>query len=212
MADSQVWPVIHGERHALAADLDGLTDEQWSTPSLCTGWSVAEVLGHMTATAKLSPAGFFTGLVRSGFRFNDMSAKNVARETAGGAAQTLATFRTTVTATTHPPGPTITWLGETIVHSEDIRRPLGIAHDYPVAALTQVADFYKGSNVLLHSKTRISGLTLRATDADWSTGAGPEVTGPLLSLVLAMTGRRVADDLSGEGSTTLRARLDSPAG
>jgi len=208
MADSAVWPTIHAERTALAADLDGLTDEQWSTPSLCSGWSVREVLGHMTATAKMTPGRFFTGLLSSGFRFNALSAKNVARETAGTPADTLAAFRGTLTSTTHPPGPLPTWLGETILHAEDIRRPLGIAHDYPIEALTRVADFYKGSNLLLHSKSRIAGLAMKATDANWSTGSGTEVTGPLLSLVLAMTGRKAAlEDLSGEGLDTLRGRI-----
>jgi hypothetical protein len=74
-----------------------------------------------------------------------------------------------------------------------------------------VADFFKGSNLLIGSKNRIAGLTLRATDADWRTGAGPEVSGPLLSLVLAMTGRAAAlADLSGDGLATLRSRY--PAG
>jgi hypothetical protein len=70
-----------------------------------------------------------------------------------------------------------------------------------------VADFYKGSNLLIGSKNRIAGLTLRATDADWSHGTGPEVSGPILSLVMAMTGRKAADDdLTGDGVGTLRSR------
>ena len=54
-----IWPVVHAERRALAADLAALTPEQWQTPSLCTGWSVHDVLAHMVATAKETPAGFF---------------------------------------------------------------------------------------------------------------------------------------------------------
>jgi hypothetical protein len=94
-----------------------------------------------------------------------------------------------------------------IVHSEDIRRPLGITHQYPTAAVVQVADFYQGSNLLIGAKRRIEGLTLRATDAAWSHGTGPEVSGPIIAIVLAMTGRKTAaDDLTGDGVTTLRAR------
>jgi uncharacterized protein (TIGR03083 family) len=112
-----------------------------------------------------------------------------------------------LTSVKHPPGPAATWLGETIVHGEDIRRALGIKHAYPADAVVTVADFYKGSNLLIGSKNRIAGLTLRATDADWSHGTGPEVKGSVLSLVLAMTGRTVADDdLAGDGVTTLRSR------
>jgi uncharacterized protein (TIGR03083 family) len=208
MASASPWPTIHDERKALAADLESLSDKQWATPSLCAGLSVREVLGHMTATAAMTPPKFFAGLIASGFRFNAMSAKAVARQVEGSPADTLARFKEELTATTHPPGPLDSWLGETIVHSEDIRRPLGIGHAYPVDALTRVADLYKGSNVLIGGKKRVAGLTLRATDADWSTGTGPEVSGPAVALVLAIAGRPAAlEDLSGEGVATLKSRM-----
>jgi len=201
------WPTIHAERRALAVDLSGLTEEQWSTPSLLPRWSVLDVLAHMTVTAKTTPPGFFFRLAKSGFKFHQMADANIAEERRGGAAATLADFRAQESATKHPPGPGETWLGETIVHSEDIRRPLGIAHTYPSDALTSIANFYKGSDLLIGSKSRIAGLTLRASDVDWSTGEGPEVSGPLLSLVLAMTGRKDAlRDLSGEGMPLLESR------
>jgi uncharacterized protein (TIGR03083 family) len=207
MPNTSPWPVIHTEREALADDLAGLDDANWSTPSLFAGWSVREVLAHMTATAKKTPAKFFADLAGAGFRFNAMTAKDVAREASGTPADGLAEFRSQVNATSHPPGPIDAMLGEAIVHSEDIRRPLGISHTYPTDAVTRVADFYKGSNLLIGTKKRIEGLTLRATDARWSTGIGPEVCGPALSLVLVMTGReQPIDDLSGEGVPTLRAR------
>jgi hypothetical protein len=99
-------------------------------------------------------------------------------------------------------------VGEVVLHGEDIRRPLGIRRDYPTETLVTVADFYKGSNLLLGTKTRIAGLSLRATDADWSTGAGPEVRGPMISLLLGMTGRSAGlSDLSGDGLATLRSRI-----
>jgi hypothetical protein len=50
-------------------------------------------------------------------------------------------------------------------------------------------------------------LRLRATDSDWAHGDGPEVSGPMISLVLAMTGRKGAhSDLTGEGLTILAER------
>ena len=75
---SSPWPMIHAERAALVADLEGLPDERWATPSLCEGWTVQEVLGHMTATAKSTPARFFRGLAAAGFKFNAMTAKDAA--------------------------------------------------------------------------------------------------------------------------------------
>jgi uncharacterized protein (TIGR03083 family) len=208
MAQPSPWPVIHAERKALVSDLGSLTDTQWATPSLCDGWTVGEVLGHMSATARITPPTFLTSMIGSGFRFNAMVAKGVARETEAGPDATLARFAERETATTHPPGPVDAMLGECIIHGEDIRRPLGIEHDYPVDAVTRVADFYKGSNLIIGAKKRIAGLTLRATDTDWSTGSGPEVSGPILSLLLAMTGRPAAvADLAGDGTATLRSRM-----
>jgi hypothetical protein len=98
-------------------------------------------------------------------------------------------------------------LGETIVHAEDIRNPLGIHHAYPIDAVVQAADFFTGSNLIIGAKRRISGLTLRATDTNWSHGSWSEVSGPLLALVMAMTGRKaVAGALSGQGVSALQAR------
>jgi uncharacterized protein (TIGR03083 family) len=207
MADSP-WPLIQAEREALAVDLAKLDESAWRTPSLCAGWTVRDVLGHMTATARMTPPKFFLGLARSGFRFNVMTADDVRRETAGSAAAGLAGFRDLIGATTHPPGPVDAMLGESIVHGEDIRRPLFIIREYPAAAVTRAADFYKSSNLIVGGKKRIAGLRLRATDADWSTGDGPQVEGPAISLLLAMVGRAAAvRDLSGDGLSTLAARI-----
>ena len=73
--------------------------------------------------------------------------------------------------------------------------------------MVQVADFYKNSNLIIGTKRRIDGLSLRATDVDWSHGSGPEVAGPILDLLMAMTGRKpAASQLTGEGVATLQAR------
>jgi hypothetical protein len=84
---------------------------------------------------------------------------------------------------------------------------LAIQHEYPKDAVVRLADFYKGSNLVVGTKRRIEGLTLRATDADWPHGSGPEVSGPIMPLVMAMTGRKDAlDNLTGDGVSTLRTR------
>ena len=204
---TSIWPTVHAERAALAADLDGLDEEQWSTPSLCEGWSVRDVLAHMAATAKISTLAFFPKLVGSGFSLSRMQEKDLAHERGASPGDTLAGFRAIVTSSKHPPGPSVTWLGETVVHAEDIRRPLGMTHSYPVDALVQVADSYKRSNLVMGSKRRIEGVALRATDTDWSHGDGPQAAGPMLSLLLVIAGREAGlADLDGEGVATLASR------
>jgi uncharacterized protein (TIGR03083 family) len=207
MLKGDVWVSIHAGRQALADDLATLTAAQWATPSLCAGWTVRDVLAHMTATAKMTPPRFFGKLVTSGFSFTKLQSRDIAAEKGTSAAETLARFAAEVNSSKHPPGPNDSWLGETLVHSEDIRRPLGIAHAYHTDAAVQVANFYQGSNLLIGAKTRIAGLTLRATDTDWQHGQGPQVSGPMMSLVMAMTGRKAAlDDLSGDGVPMLAPR------
>jgi uncharacterized protein (TIGR03083 family) len=213
MAESNPWPTIHAERAALAADLESLSDEQWNMPSWCAGWSVREVLGHMTSTAGMTTWKFVTSWAGTGFRFNVMNERNAAGQLEGTPADTLARFNAVLSAETHPPGPVDAMLGEVVVHAADIRRPLEIPHEYPPETLIRVADFFRRSNLILGSKTRVAGLTLRASDTEWGAdGAGPEVTGPMLALVMVMTGRPAAlRELSGNGLDTLRSRLPPPA-
>ncbi len=205
---SSPWPLIHAERRALADDLETLKDAKWDTSSLCDGWSVRQVLAHMTATAEMTPLRFFPKLAGSGFSLTKLSHKDMAERLGGEPANTLARFKANLTSKKSPPGPADSWLGETVVHSEDIRRPLKMKHDYLPDAVRRVADFYKKSNLVVGAKKRIAGLTLMATDADWTHGSGPDVSGPLLSLVMAMTGRSAAlEDLSGPGLQTLESRM-----
>ena len=70
-----------------------------------------------------------------------------------------------------------------------------------------VADNWKKSNLLIDAKRRIRGTRLRATDLNWEYGSGPEGSGPLISLILAMVGRKgVYPDLSGDGLSILSSR------
>ncbi|MGH9007780.1 MAG: maleylpyruvate isomerase family mycothiol-dependent enzyme [Acidimicrobiales bacterium] len=170
--------------------------------------SAYDVLAHLIATTRLTPSRFFPALAASGFKFDRLVATRLKRELGASGADTLANLWSRVDTTSHPPGPVMAMVGEIVVHSGDIGRPLGITHAYDADALTSAADFYKSSNLLIGAKTRIAGLTLRATDVDWSTGSGPEVSGPLIALVLAMCGRSATSgDLSGEGAATLASRL-----
>jgi uncharacterized protein (TIGR03083 family) len=207
MADD-IWPVVHAERRALADDLAGATPAQWATPSLCAGRTVQDTLAHMAATAEMTPPAFLAKMLAAGFRFERMADTEIRARTAGGPAATLERFRADVDRSSGPPGPATSWLGETLVHAEDIRRPLGLAHAYPVDAVTRVIEFYAGSNLLIGGKRRVAGLTLQASDSPWSLGSGPVVTGPAMALLMATAGRRAfLADLSGPGVTTLQSRV-----
>ncbi len=202
------WQMIATERASLADALAGLPDGAWEKPSLCTGWSVRDVVGHMIATASLTPPKFLASMAASGFRFDAMARKKIQEVIAGRSNKDLVElYRARVGSHDAPPGPALSWLGETIVHGEDVFRAVNGYRDHPIGYVTAVADFYKNSNLLIGAKRRIAGVTLRATNAEWQHGSGPEVSGPAIALLLAMTGRRAAlDDLTGDGVAILRER------
>jgi uncharacterized protein (TIGR03083 family) len=119
----------------------------------------------------------------------------------------LNALRSAINQTASPPQPTITRVIEIIVHSEDIRRPLQIRHDYSSAHIAEALR-YLTRDRRSGAKARLRGVTLHATDVDIVVGRGERVEGPAVSLLLAAAGRRAAlPDLSGPGLQPLVDQL-----
>jgi uncharacterized protein (TIGR03083 family) len=204
---NDIWPVIHAERQSLAEDLADLDPEQWRSASWCTEWTVHDVLAHLLSAAKMTPPKFFTRFAAAGFNFDRFAGRQVTLEGSGGPDATLTAFRAVQNRRTAPPGPKDTWLGEAFVHAEDIRRPLGIKHSYPLPYVTRVITLYSHSNAIIGGKKRVDGVTLKATDTEFAVGSGPVAEGPAVSLMLVASGRKAAlADLSGPGVDVLAAR------
>lgn len=203
-----MWAVVHGERRELVHDLENLTASQWKTPSLCLGWSVHDVLAHLLDSAKTTRLGFVRRMAAARFDFDRDNAFGVAKEGAGGPADTLARFRDAAALTNTPPAAMATRLVEVIVHGEDIRRPLGISRDYPTAhAATALAYQLKTGVGMGGGRERASGWQLVPTDTGTAYGSGPEVRGTAVALLLAVSGRPVtADELTGPGAAAFLQR------
>lgn len=207
MNTEQIWTHIHAERATMADTLADLTERQWNAASWCDGWTVRETVGHILAAAEQTPLNFYKELAQARFRFNAFTDRGAKRFGTIAPDEIVQRLRDRTATTNHPPAPVMAMLGEIIVHGADIRRPLGLHHRPSDAALVAVADNYRKTNLLIGSKRRIAGLRLEATDCEWSTGNGPKVVGPLLSMILAMSGRRLAcDDLEGDGAGILVQR------
>ena len=208
MDDTTEWKLIHHERAAVADTLATLTASQWAKPSLCGGWSVRVTAGHIVTGAEQTTRRFLTRMAANGFRFNTMMDVDAKRMAALPPDEIIARLRARVTTTNRPPAPVLTMLGEIVVHGDDIRRPLGLVGDVAPEAVIACLEMYKGASFPTGTKKRIDGLRLVATDVGWSHGAGPEVSGPGLAMVMAMTGRIAGlDELGGEGLATLRQRM-----
>ncbi|GAB3426235.1 maleylpyruvate isomerase mycothiol-dependent enzyme family protein [Flindersiella endophytica] len=168
-----------------------------------------EVLAHLTASASLGPVRWLAGVIRCRFDFDRQVAMRLAEQLGADPAETLARFRQVVTSRTKPPLPALALLGETIVHAEDIRRPVGIRRDYPIETVTRVAEYYRGTDQVVVARRRVRDLRLVASDGPFSAGAGPLVSGRTVALVMAMTGRLAyCDELEGDGVEILRGRGD----
>lgn len=201
------WQLIAQERSTLADGLAGLSEQEWNAPSLCAGWTNRDTLAHIVSTAEMTAGKFLAGMVATGFQFNRMTAKNIAHIGTDDPGILLGRLRAAAGSHNHPPGPVAAMLMEIVVHGEDIAYAQGRRLDHSADGLRAAAEFAKNAQPLVHVRSRITGLTLKATDFDWQTGSGPEVRGPLVALLLAMSGRgRALDECTGDGVAILRER------
>jgi uncharacterized protein (TIGR03083 family) len=205
-----LWAATHTERRALADDLGSLDDAQWAAPTLCDAWCVEEVVAHLTAAASLGRFRWLRSVLGARFDFDRHNARRLAEHRGATPAVTLDRFRSVADRSVGPSGHTAAWLGEVVVHTQDIRRPLGLDRAPATGAATAVARFFVSRDFAVPSRTIGDGLRLEATDGPFRHGDGPLVRGSTTALVMVLAGRQAyVDDLSGDGTEVLRTRLRS---
>ncbi|MFJ3405260.1 maleylpyruvate isomerase family mycothiol-dependent enzyme [Promicromonospora sp. NPDC090134] len=197
------------EHAALVVDLHTLTPEQWRSPSLCGDWDVEDVVAHLGAASGLTFWGWLRSIAGARFDADVHNQRRLEEFRGDSSAQTLERYAA-VGPIALPRRESVAGLGELIVHAEDIRRPLGLKHEPDAEGLLLVARSFAAKDFAVNSRSLVKGLRLTATDAEFRTGDGPAATGPLLSLVMAMAGRReVLTDLEGDGVPVLSRRLEA---
>ncbi|MHB8289737.1 MAG: maleylpyruvate isomerase family mycothiol-dependent enzyme [Acidimicrobiales bacterium] len=206
--DDHLWALAHAERSALAEDLSGFSAEQWRHGTLCGQWDVEEVVAHLTAAASLDRWRWVRSMLGARFRADVHNQRRMVEHRGSTPGETLERFRAVIASTTAPSGHTPAYLGEVVVHAQDIRQPLGLPRTPDVDALTPVAEFFAHRDFAVASRTTVAGLQLRADDGPFATGTGPLVTGSTLALVMSMAGRApYVGQLDGPGVPTLQARI-----
>jgi uncharacterized protein (TIGR03083 family) len=201
---------IADERRGLADLLSGLSAEQRAAPSLCSGWSVQDVVGHLVVPLEVSTPRFVLAILASRGSFdraNDRLARQQAQRPFDELIELLR--RKADTRFTPPGAGPEAPLTDLLVHGLDIRWPLGLPHQVPDERWQKSLTFLTTrSGRGLVPKGALEGLRLEADDIGWTHGTGPAVRGSSEALLLAMTGRTIAlEHLSGDGVTTLRGRL-----
>jgi uncharacterized protein (TIGR03083 family) len=208
--DATTWDLIHRERAVMAGTLSGLSPTDWAAPSHCKGWSVKVAAAHILLGAEQTPGHFMGRMAANGFRFNHMMDTDARRTAERPQHEIIERLQATVTTTNHPPAPVATMLGEIVVHGADIRHAVGAEGTPSPEALVACLEMYVKSGFPVGTKKRIEGLRLVPDGVDWSYGSGPEVTGPAVPMLLAMTGRAAGlRDLSGPGVDIMRSRMPS---
>ena len=196
------------ERAEFAAFLEGLTPEQWGSPTLCEVWRVRDVAIHTVSYDELSTAGLVGRFLKGRLSTDRINAIGVADYADRPPEQIVAMIR----ANTEPTGQTGGFGGrialtDGMIHQQDIRRPLGIPRTIDPERLRTALDFARFAPTI-RGAWRARGVRLVATDLHWSAGKGDEVCGTGEALLMAMAGRRAAlDDLEGPGKAKLAQHI-----
>ena len=206
--DEEYWAAVRAMRLSIADLLDDLSPAEWDAASLCRGWRVRDVAAHVALVPRITTWQMLSVAPRAGFDPNRINTALARRHGSAPPEQIVSTMRE------HASGrgtarvlDTRNALFDVIVHSQDIANPLGRDLPVPVDFTRQGLQRVWEMGWPFKARRRLVGLTLRATDTDWTAGSGREVSGSALSLLLLLTGRTstAAGRLHGPGVASLPA-------
>ena len=204
------YRALHDAENAeFSAYLHTLSVEDWEKPSLCEGWRVRDVVGHILYGNELKLWTLPFKLARHGFSSDRSGKVNSIARADGRTPQELvdAFDRRDPWAGTCRVFPPQLVLLDRLVHHQDIRRPLGRRRSVPAERVRAALDATPRLGTVFRSKRRMRGLRFEATDVDWTWGDGPIVRGPGEAILMTVLGRRAAmADLQGDGIAALAAR------
>ena len=206
---ADVDQAVSAERRRLADHVADLTDEQWATPSLCTAWTVRDVIAHLTVTTRLTVPRLLRATLRARGNFDRMEVGLAAeRAAAYTTAELVAQLRESAGSARRFPGSTpMDPLMDLVVHGQDIARPLGRRHVSPPEVVAACLA-YVATNRFMGGPRRLSGVRLVSTDTGWTLGDGAELRGPDTDLLLVAAGRRAGlAALDGPGTAVVSERL-----
>lgn len=206
--DVSLLLLVREERADLVAFLATLAPEQWQAPALCEGWRVHDVVAHMVTDDELGAKDLAVRTARGRCHLDRAATGPAPHCGRRPSAELVALLR----AHQGLSGLSAMWgvaigLTDALIHHQDIRRALGMPRDIPAERLVPALRTALFAPTL-RDLTRVWGVRLVATDADWSFGRGPEVRGPAEALLMSMAGRRGAlADLFGPGLATVTRRI-----
>ncbi|MFN2641356.1 MAG: maleylpyruvate isomerase family mycothiol-dependent enzyme [Actinomycetota bacterium] len=204
-----IWQGIETERKLLIEILSDLPIARWDEQSLCGRWRVRDVCGHLLGSWMLGPLAHMRYVARWGFRMNRALAEDAIKRGSQPVEVLLELMRKHAESRRMPPAiKPEQMLEDIVIHGQDIRRPLGIAHTFAPEVLRVVLDTLKDQNGVMAVRKRIAGLEVVADDIGWRTGSGQRVAGPAEAVMMAMSGRSASlFELDGPGAVVLGERM-----
>ena len=196
------WNLAAKGRNDFADMVEPLTDEQWQQRSLCEAWTAHGVLAHLTSFVETGIFSFFGHMVKNRFDFDKVSVSMTDERSERSAADLIASLRANAAKSSPlPMFPERLTVSDTAIHTQDVRRPLGLPGSLDDKVLRTALGFVTTDKMatMLVNRRPIEGVSLRATDLDWSFGDGPEISGPAEAILMGLADRPVLDELSGEG-------------
>ena len=208
----EIFAMVASQRRALADDLATISDTKWTTPSLCAGWQIRDVVAHLVWPTETSLPKMLLQVAAKGFSFDKLS-DETARGDQRSPDELILALRRNADSQFKPPGmgPEAP-LTDVIVHSLDIRRPLALDREISDAPGQLALEFLLSPRATKGFVTKhlAQGLRLEATDLEWARGSGETVRGTAAVLMLALTGRNAAlDELVGDGVNQFRRRCET---
>ena len=184
--DDDYWAAVTRMRLTVADLLEELAGEEWDRPSLCPDWRVRDVAGHLSLVTTITTGELLRAAPRGGFNPNRINTVLARRYGDLPTAAIVARIREHATdRRTARVLDVRDSLFDVVVHSQDIAVPLGRSVDVPVASARAGLDRVWAMGWPFRARHRLAGLTLRATDSDWTVGDGPAVEGTALDAAAA---------------------------
>lgn len=201
------------ERRDLLDFLRGLEPQDWNAPTLCSEWCVRDVVAHIASYGGLTAVGVARRFAQGGASLAGANRVGVTQLRQRTPEELMALLEQSV----RPAGPIAAFGGrialtDTLIHHQDIRRPLGKPREVPSDRLRHALSF--GLIALpIRGAWRLRGVRAIATDVGWTYGIGPEARGTGEAVLMTLAGRRgVAAELEGPGAARLAQREGSKAG
>ena len=196
----EYWSAVRAVRLRLAEMLDTLSPGEWDAASLCEGWRVRDVAGHLALVPTITTWQMLAAAPRARFNPNRINTLLAVRAGSVATSEIVRKLRDHADRTTAKALDTRNALFDAIVHSQDIAIPLCRTFGIPVDFTRQGLDRVWVMGWPFNARRRLAGRTLTATDTEWTVGSGPDL-GQRPVLLLLLTGRTstARSELAGHG-------------